>query len=77
MNQKEYEQACLFRVREALQTTTVWWENISRLDQTKIVRTISMLEDTITELRYFNEKISPPGELNRVPDYAFSGLYKE
>ena len=60
MNKTEYTQACLFRVREALQTAEAWWSKDSNLDREKIIRTGDMLEDTIDELNYFREKLMPP-----------------
>lgn len=71
MNRKEYTQACLFRIREALETTVAWWESPS-LTSRKIEQTVDMLEDIIDELRYFQEKVEPP-----VYDYATYGLFKE
>lgn len=63
MNQKEYSQACLFRIREALETTKSWWEHSPELDKLKIERTMDMLKDIQDELRYFNQKlVSPAGE---------------
>ena len=57
MNEQEYTQACLFRIREALATTKAWWESNLSLNQDRINRTISMLQDTIDELNYFREKL--------------------
>lgn len=80
MNETEYSQACLFRVREALQTAEAWWSKDIELNQEKIARTVDMLEDTIDELNYFKEKLTPPtndleGSSGEEPRHA--GLYVE
>lgn len=60
MNQSEYAQACLFRVREGLQTASSWWEQDPRLTPRKIEQTRDMLQDLIDELQYFEEKMETP-----------------
>lgn len=77
MNEKEYTQACLFRIREALTTTQAWWEQNLTLDRTKIEQTIDMLEDTIDELRYFSEKIDMPRDTHHDDRLISAGLFKE
>ncbi|NLM25063.1 MAG: hypothetical protein GX208_02965 [Firmicutes bacterium] len=72
MNRQEYTQACLFRIREALETTKAWWEHSPSLTPYKIEQTVDMLEDIIDELRYFQEKV----ELN-LPEKLSYGLFKE
>ncbi len=57
MNEREYTKACLFRIREALDTIKAKWEAHTSLDEVKIFETIAMLQDTIDELNYFNKKI--------------------
>ena len=60
MNKTEYSQACLFRIREALQTAEAWWNHQPELTAEKIEQTVDMLEDVIDELRYFREKMETP-----------------
>ena len=76
MNEQEYTQACLFRIREALATTKAWWESNLSLNQHKINRTINMLQDTIDELKYFSEKIGDYAVEAHVRETVTAGLYE-
>ncbi|NLY10978.1 MAG: hypothetical protein GX020_04755 [Firmicutes bacterium] len=58
MNKQEYTQACLFRVREALETTQAWWNNSPTISERKIETTMAMLKDIVHELEYFQRKLS-------------------
>lgn len=75
MNEKEYTQACLFRIREALATAKAWWETNASLDRYKIRKTIDMLQDTIDELQYFQSKLDEKTNVAE-NDYEPAGLYK-
>lgn len=77
MNEKEYTQACLFRIREALSTTLAWWEQNPNLDKVKIEQTVDMLEDIIDELHYFSEKIELPQDASHEEYAITAGLFKE
>lgn len=72
MNRQEYIQACLFRIREALETTKAWWEHSPQLTSRKIEQTVDMLEDIIDELKYFQEKVELPQS-----ELVSYGLFKE
>lgn len=76
MNEQEYTQACLFRIREALATTKAWWESNLSLNQHKINRTINMLQDTIDELKYFSEKIGDYEVEAHERETVTAGLYE-